>query len=186
LTSAPPGFGLSDVVRPPPGFQLLPSAPPSFIYLSSYAQAKDAFRGKLNELFDNDRTLCNEYETFCQAYYDKTIDSMNFIRLTRELLKEKFDEYLMELIVLTPNIEQQNELYDIWQCDRTSSSAVSTNNWTTTNAGPIKTIHRCHLCQQIVFDVDVEQHNSHHTEFNAEYPSLPSAAVSFGRVKGNR
>ena len=37
-----------------------------------------------------------------------------------------------------------------------------------------------------MFDGDAEEHNSHHAEFNQEFPSLPSAAVPLGRGKAKK
>ena len=78
-----------------------------------------------------------EYDKFCEAFSQNKITSKDFIKFTTQLFKDKLDEYLLELIVIIPNIEQQNELYSIWEKDIHPSSvtttAPNTNNWTKKN-----------------------------------------------------
>jgi hypothetical protein len=133
-------------------------------------------------------TLFVEYDKFCEAFYQNTISSKDFIKYSTDLFQDKLDEYLLELIFITPNIEQQNELYSIWKKDiHTASSAASqnTNNWTKKTLDE-KKVHVCQICRQVMFETEMEEHNSHHTEFNIQFPSLPPAAVSIGRGNGKK
>ncbi|CAF0740473.1 unnamed protein product [Rotaria sordida] len=189
----PPGFTMPLAVPPPPGFNSIPSsqpAPPSFIFTPSYSKQKDEFRTKLFNLFDGDMNLFMEYDKFCEAFSQNKIASKDFLSYTTQLFKDKFDEYLFELIVIMPNIERQNELYSNWKKDNPSTSLSSSvtqnkNNWTQKNFDE-KNIHTCHICQQIMFESDADEHNSYHTEFNTQFPSLPTAAVPIGRGKGKK
>jgi hypothetical protein len=127
-----------------------------------------------------------EYDKFCEAFSQNKITSKDFIKFTTELFKNKLDEYLLELIVIIPNIEQQNELYSIWENDiHPLSTTQNTNNWTR-NTLDENNIHKCRICRQIMFQTDTDEHNSYHTEFNTEFPSLPTAAVSIGRNSGKK
>jgi len=131
-------------------------------------------------------TLFIEYDKFCEAFSQNKITSKDFIKFTTQLFKDKLDNYLLELIVIIPNIEQQNELYSIWEKDihpssvTTTTTAQNTNNWTTKNIDENK-IHKCRICRQIMFESDTDEHNTYHTEFNTQYPSLPPSAVPLGR-----
>lgn len=134
--------------------------------------------------------LFMNYDTFCEAFSQNKITSDDFIKFTTELFKDKLEEYLLELIVIMPNIEQQNELYSIWEKNIHSSSVTktttqTTSNWTKKNADGNQ-IHKCRICRQIMFDTDIDEHNSYHTEFNTQFPSLPAAAVSIGRGGGKK
>ena len=131
-------------------------------------------------------TLFSEYDRFCEAFSQNQITSKDFIQFTTQLFKDKLDEYLLELIVIIPNIEQQNELYSIWKKDiHPTSTTQNTSNWTKKSLDE-KNIHICQLCRQIMFESDTDEHNSHHTEFNTQFPSLPAAAVPIGRRSGNK
>lgn len=152
--------------------------PPSYIYSSNYSKQKDEFRAKLLTLFDGDMDLFVQYDEFCEAFSQNKIGSKDFLKFTGELFKDKLDEYLPELIVIMPNIEQQNELYSIWERD--IHSTQTKNNWTKKNIEE-NLLQKCHICQQIIFNNDIDEHNSHHTSFNTQFPSLPPAAVSMGR-----
>jgi len=132
-----------------------------------------------------------EYDKFCEAFSQNRIPSKDFIKYTSQLFKDKLDEYLLQLIVIIPNIEQQNELYLIWKNDihPSSSSSVTqvqnTNNWTKKKLDE-NSIYICRICQQIMFETDTDEHNSHHAEFNTQFPSLPAAAVPIGRGNGKK
>ncbi|CAF2332409.1 unnamed protein product [Rotaria sp. Silwood2] len=187
----PPGFATPLAIPPPPGFNAIsPSqpAPPSYVFTSSYSKQKDEFRAKLFDLFDGNMNLFTEYDTFCEAFSQNKITSKDFITYTTQLFKDKFDDYLPELIVIMPNIEQQNELYSNWKKDIQSTSLSSSakqnkSNWTKKTLDE-KSIHICRICRQIMFESDVDEHNSYHTEFNSQFPSLPTAAVPIGRGRG--
>ena len=129
--------------------------------------------------------LLIEYDRFCEAFYQKTVTTKDFLKFTKELFKDKLNEYLLDLIVLVPNIEQQNELNTLWKTDVQSAPLQTLNNWTK-KTNDEKTIHACRLCQQITFECDIDEHNSHHTEFNTQFPSLPAATVSIGRASGRK
>jgi len=132
--------------------------------------------------------LFDEYDKFCEAFSQNKITSKDFIKFTTQLFKDKLDEYLLELIVIIPNIEQQNELYSIWEKDIHGSlitAVQNTSNWTKKNANE-NNIYICRICRQIMFETDTDEHNSYHTEFNTQFPSLPAAAVSIGRGNGNK
>ena len=190
MTQPPPGFSAAAPIPPPPGFNLVPvsqPSPPSYIYSSTHAKQKDEFRAKLFTLFDGDKDLFDQYEQFCEAYAQKKIASQDFIKFTSELFKEKLDEYLLELIVIMPNIEQQNELHSIWERDIHSITTQNKNNWTTKKMNNEENhVHKCRICQQIIFESDIDEHNSHHTLFNTQFPSLPPAAISIGRGGGKK
>lgn len=174
-------------VPPPPGFNTPLSSqpkPPSYIITSSYAKQKDEFRAKLFTLFDGDMNLFVEYDQFCEAFVENKITTNDFIAYTKQLFKDKMDEYLLDLIVIMPNIDRQNELYSIWKKDNASKIPQSKKNWT--KDSDTRNIHLCRICQQIMFESDVEEHNSNHMEFNTQFPSLPAAAVSLGRGKGKK
>lgn len=134
-----------------------------------------------------------EYDRFCDAFFQKTITSKDFIKFTSQLFKDKLDEYLLELILIVPNIEQQNELYTIWEKDihsSTNSTTTTTNksntsNWTKKNSNNNK-IYKCRICQQIMLENDSEEHNSNHSEFNSQFPSLPNSALPIGRGSGRK
>jgi hypothetical protein len=135
-------------------------------------------------------TLLINYDKFCDAFSQNQITSKDFIKFTTQLFNDKLDEYLLELIVIIPNIEQQNELYSIWKNDihptsATTTIAQNTNNWTTKTLNE-KTIHICQICRQIMFESDTDEHNSNHTEFNTQFPSLPTAARPLGRGSGKK
>ncbi|CAF0775306.1 unnamed protein product [Rotaria sp. Silwood1] len=188
----PPGFTTPLVIPPPPGFNAISSsqsAAPSYIFTSSHPRQKDEFRTKLFNLFDSDMNLFNEYDKFCEAFSQNKITSQDFMTYTTQLFKGKIDEYLPELIVIMPNIEQQNELYSNWKKNiqsTSSSTAAATQNkttWTKKNSDE-KNIHICRICRQIMFESDVDEHNSYHTEFNTQFPSLPIASVPIGRGRG--
>ena len=172
---------------PPPGFDTLDTrslpSEPSYIHDSSYEMRKDEFRSKLYELFDSDMELLVHYDQFCEAFHQRVISTEDFLKFTKELFKDKLEEYLLELIVLTPDIKQQIELFTIWKSEIQTKTRESVKNWTTKNLDE-KSVYQCRLCQQIMFDSDSEAHNSHHPQLDAEFPSLPSSAISLGRGKG--
>jgi hypothetical protein len=37
-----------------------------------------------------------------------------------------------------------------------------------------------------MFESDTDEHNSYHTEFNTQFPSLPTSAVPLGRSNGKK
>ncbi|CAM2700391.1 unnamed protein product [Rotaria socialis] len=191
LPPPPPGFTMQLAVTPPPGFSTLPSSQPvapSYIFASSYSKQKDEFRAKLFNLFDGDMNLFIQYDQFCEAFSQNKITSNDFITYTTQLFKDKLDDYLLELIVIMPNIERQNELYSNWKKDNDSTVLVATQsktNWTKKDSNE-KNIHLCRVCQQIMFESDIDEHNSNHTEFNTQFPSLPAAAVQLGRGRGKK
>ena len=161
--------------------------PPSYIHSSTYAKQKDEFRAKLFTLFDGDMDLFVQYDQFCEAFSQNKIGSQDFIKFTGELFKDKLDEYLPELIVIIPNIEQQNELYSIWERDiHSTATTQNKTNWTKKENIEDNPLQKCHLCQQVLFENDIDEHNSHHTSFNTQFPSLPPAAVSLGRGGGKK
>lgn len=190
----PPGFAAPLIVSPPPGFSEIQSSQPvspSFIRNSSYSKRKDDFRTKLLDLFDGDMNLFVEYDKFCEAFSQNDITSKDFLNYTTQLFKDKLDEYLPELIAIMPNIAQQNELYAYWKKDVQSaplpfSESQNKTNWTKKNLDKKDSLHICRICRQIIFESDADEHNSHHTEFNTQYPSLPAAAVSIGRGSGKK
>ncbi|CAF1088720.1 unnamed protein product [Adineta steineri] len=189
--AAPPGFTPLLSVAPPPGFNLIPPSqptppPPSYIVTSSHAKQKNEFRAKLFDLFDGDMNLFVEYDKFCNAFAQKEITSDDFIKYTKQLFKDKIDEYLLEFIIIIPNIEQQNELYTIWKNDiHPSSTVMNTNNWTQKKFDE-NNIHICRICKQILLETDIDEHNSNHPEFNTQFPSLPAAALPIGRATGKK
>ena len=184
----PPGFTESRVVPPPPGFGAIISSqtePPSYIRNSSYFKRKDEFRTKIFELFDGDMNLFVEYDQFCEAFSQNKITTNDFIIYTMQLFKEKFNEYLLELIVIMPNIEKQNELYtrlknDTYSASISSGTPQSKSNWAKNNLDD-NNIYICLICRQIMFTIDADEHKSYHTGFDAQFPSLPTTAVSIGR-----
>lgn len=136
---------------PPPGFNSIASSqpvPPSFIHSSTYPKQKDEFRAKLFTLFDGDMDLFVQFDQFCEAFSQNNITSKDFIKITTQLFKDKLDEYLLELIVVIPNIEQQNELYSIWERDIHPSSVTATaqnnTNWTNKNSEG-NHAHKCRI-----------------------------------------
>jgi hypothetical protein len=130
-----------------------------------------------------------QYDQFCEAFSQNKITSQDFIKFNTQLFKDKLDEYLLELIVIIPNIEQQNELYSIWENNiHRSSNTASTqnvNNWTKKDHTE-NNVHKCRICQQIIFETDINEHNSYHKEFNTQFPSLPTTAVPVGRTNGKQ
>jgi hypothetical protein len=131
-------------------------------------------------------SLISEYDRFCQAFAEKSIETNDFMELTRQLLGDKLDENLLDLIVILPQIEQQNELYSIWKKKEVHPvTTKNTTNWTKKDQTN-RTIYQCRVCQQIMFNSDAEEHNGYHPELENEFPSLPSAAVSIGRMKSRR
>jgi len=179
-TQAPPGFSASnDSVEPPPGFK----TNSTFVFSSSYEKDKEQFRDKLLKLFDGDMNLMIEYDKFCQSFTEKNIKSDDFLKFTRELFHEKFNEYFLDLIVLIPNIDQQNELWTFWK----NENPTSTSNWTKKmSVDDQRRISQCQHCHQLILDENLAEHKSHHIDFNADFPSLPSASVSIGRGKGGK
>ena len=129
--------------------------------------------------------LLIQYDGFCEAFYQKTVTVTDFLKFTKELFKDKLNEYLLDLIVLVPNIEQQNELNVLWKANMQSSPLQTPNNWTKKTSDE-KTMHTCRLCQQIMFECDIDEHNSHHAEFDTQFPSLPAATVRIGRANGRK
>jgi hypothetical protein len=127
-------------------------------------------------------TLFTEYDKFCEAFFQNQIKSKDFIKFTTQLFKDKLDEYLLELIVIIPNIEQQNELYSIWKKD---IHPTTQNNWAKKTVDE-KAIHICHICRQIMFESGIDEHNSYHPEFTTQFPSLPAAALPLGRASGKK
>lgn len=133
--------------------------------------------------------LFNEYDKFCQAFAEKSVNSTAFLTFTRELFQDKFNEYLLELIVLIPNIDQQNELHALWKKENPSSTALGTaaaSNWTKKNFSASEELSQCHRCRQLMFANQADEHKTHHSDFNADFPSLPAASVSLGRGKGKK
>ena len=129
--------------------------------------------------------LFTEYDRFCQAFAEKNINSTAFLSFTRELFQEKFNDYLLELIVLIPNIDQQNELYALWNKENPSSGTTA-SNWTKKPSAGSEEISQCHRCRQLMFARQAEEHKTHHSDFNADFPSLPAASVSLVRSKGKK
>ena len=142
---------------------------------------------KLFDLFDGDMNLFSEYDKFCDAFSQEKISTTDFLTYTRQLFKDKLDEYLLELIVIIPNIDQQNELYKVWKTDIHPSTTTKSNSsgWTNKKSDE-NNIYVCRLCQQIMFDSDSDEHNSFHPEFNIQFPSLPAAALPLGRGSGKK
>ncbi|CAF0953192.1 unnamed protein product, partial [Didymodactylos carnosus] len=177
----PPGFNTSSSVTssnsaqilplPPPGFEgnsILPTVP-TYLYPSTYQQSKDLFRAKLYELFDGDMNLLSNYEKFCDAFITGEIDVQYFIKKTLDLFKDKSDDYILNLLLLIPNIEKQNEIYKIWLNE---VHPKQTNNcW---NKVVDSTHVQCHLCQQLLLPQDYTEHTKYHPEFQQDYPELPT------------
>jgi hypothetical protein len=187
-TQPPPGFAAPLTVSPPPGFNPMPSSQPvplSYIYSSTYPKQKDEFRAKLFTLFDGDINLVLQYDQFCEAFSQNKITSKDFIEFTTRLFNDKLDQYLLELIMIIPNIEQQNELYSIWENDLHPSTTQNANNWTKKNHME-NNVHKCRICQQIMFETDTIEHNLYHPEFNTQFPSLSTAAIPIGRSNGKK
>ncbi|CAF1634513.1 unnamed protein product [Adineta ricciae] len=188
LPPPPPGFTVLPSVPPPPGFNSIPTPQPAtYHFPTSYGKRKNDFHMKLFDLFDGDMNLFSEYDKFCDAFSQEKISTTDFLTYTKQLFKDKLDEYLLELIVIIPNIDQQNELYKIWKTDiHPSSTAKSNSSGWTNKKSDENNIYVCRLCQQIMFDSDSDEHNSSHPEFNTQFPSLPAAALPLGRASGKK
>lgn len=186
MVQAPPGFQTSlNAVSPPPGFNMtdtISTAETTYLYSPSYSRRKEEFQAKLFDLFDNDFDLLTEYDKFCQAYCESSIKTDDFLKFTTELFKDKLEEYLIEFITILPDIKKQIELYQIWSKEIQTQKVSAGKNWTKKDVDK-KTIYQCHLCQQIMFDSDGEEHSSHHPQFNTDFPSLPAATIPLGRSK---
>lgn len=200
VSKPPPGFGGHNEItpgnqtwtsRPPPGFSATPlsemavnttltgsshdgSSNNSF----SFIQPRD-FNSRNHKLitdiqdalkqnggnFDTFKSLSGKFrknEITAKEYYDECETLLG---------KFEFEKIFIELLVLLPDIDKQQELIEVHE-KRKKSDMISKKGWRKSaweSKGP--KFYRCTLCSQVIGKRDIEHHNSEH-HLDSEFPCL--------------
>lgn len=157
---APPGFPQ----RPPPGFAQRNSAPTtndltftnstgktySIRPITKYIQPEN-FAKRNRDLIEKCMAVLNngeairEFRNYSNLFRSGTLPARMFYDHCKIVLGEKFNEMFPELLVLLPDIEKQQELFQVHMEGRKNDDLVV-----------------CESCKQIVFKKELKHHNSYH------------------------
>ena len=190
LISSPPGI----TKAPPPGFNtaqkpevISPSEDKSTDGLRQfYYQQPEGFQDRNKRLVSDVQDACqHDNEKFTQfkhlssEYRQNTISATDYYNKCSELMgKEKFSKVFLELLILLPDINKQQDLLKAYSVINEPSGKVSKKaSWVTQDNLNIKV---CSDCKQVLCDKDYSDH-IHQTE-TQDFPSL--ASVSTGGSGG--
>ncbi|KAH1025482.1 E3 ubiquitin-protein ligase ZNF598 [Dendroctonus ponderosae] len=184
-TKPPPGFSSKSVlsqntVKPPPGFvhsnfpPLSQSNDLTFTnssgqsYAISPTQSQFTYKQPRNFMNRNqnlikrimevlnDNDLMRDFKTLSDSFRHGTTDARKYYERCQIILGNKFDEIFSELLILLPDIEKQQDLYN-QMSGKTKDSVVV-----------------CENCKQIIFKRELSEHYDYHKLEN-HFPALGMA-----------
>lgn len=163
---APPGFP----ARPPPGFaQQNTTIPNDLTFTNStgrtysirpitkYIQPEN-FAKRNRDLVEKCMTVLNngeairEFKNYSNLFRSGTLPARMFYNHCRFVLGDKFGEVFPELLVLLPDVEKQQELYEVHSAEDSAVELVV-----------------CESCSQVVFKKELKDHCSYH---DVDFPPL--------------
>lgn len=184
-TKPPPGFSSKSVisqntVKPPPGF-VRSNFPPlsqsndlTFTnssgqsYAISPTQSQSTYKQPRNFMNRNqnlikrimevlnDNDSMRDFKTLSDSFRHGTTDAKKYYEHCRTILGNKFEEVFSELLILLPDIDKQQDLYNQM-------------------SGKIKdTLVVCENCKQIIFKRELSEHYDYHKLEN-HFPALGMA-----------
>lgn len=181
ITKPPPGFN----VKPPPGFSSDLSSPNNFPSLSNqsndltftnssgqsyaitpttkyrqptnFAQRNQQLIKKLMQFMHNNNEAIIEFKKWSDAFRNGTFPANEYYNYCKSALKTNFDEIFVELLVLLPDIEKQQQLFKVYDSKLKSQQLVI-----------------CENCKQVILKRELTDHYNYHTLDN-HFPSLGKA-----------
>lgn len=170
----PPGFSSST----PQDFPSISSSPNDLTFTNSSGQSytitpnKNVYISPANfqqrnqnlikqmmKMLNNNDQVVSEFKTYSDLFRKGTLPADKYYSHCKSVLGSKFEEVFPELLVLLPDIEKQQQLYNV------------------TGAKVRKNLIVCETCRQIIFKWELSQHYMHH-QLDNQFPSLGTATLN--------